>query len=255
MKPQNDLNSFLKYLASGSGKIIRSYYRVPINVDTKEDDSPVTIADKKAEEFLRETIMKEFPEHGILGEEFGETNPDAEYKWVLDPIDGTKSFICGTPLFGTLIALLQNGSPVLGAINLPVLDELLIGDNYTARLNDKPVKVRQCNNISEAVLLTTDIKSYESHQSRRALDNLISKVKMLRGWGDCYGYYLVATGYADIMIDPIMSVWDTMALIPVIKGAGGTITDFKGNDPAKGTSIIASSQNIYYNIVKILNEE
>jgi histidinol phosphatase-like enzyme (inositol monophosphatase family) len=253
MKPQNNLNSFIKHLASGSGRIIKSYYRTPINVDTKEDNSPVTIADKKAEEFLRESIMKEFPDHGIIGEEFGETNPGAEYKWVLDPIDGTKSFICGTPLFGTLIALLQNGSPVLGVINFPILDELLIGDNTAAALNDEPVKVRKCPDISDAVLLTTDIKSYEAYQSRKALDNLISKVKMLRGWGDCYGYYLVATGYADIMIDPIMSVWDIMALIPVIKGAGGIITDFKGNDPARGTSIVAASSFIHSEVIEVLN--
>lgn len=255
MKPQNDLVPFIKHLASGSGKIIKRYYRVPINVDTKEDDSPVTIADKKAEEFLRETIMKEFPDHGIIGEEFGETNPDADYKWVLDPIDGTKSFISGTPLFGTLIALLKNSNPILGAINFPILDELLIGDNITAALNDKSVKVRNRTGISEAVLLTTDIKSYERYQSRKALDNLISKVKMLRGWGDCYGYYLVASGYADIMIDPIMSVWDTMALIPVIRGAGGIITDFKGNDPVKGTSIVAASPDIHSKVIEVLNSK
>ena len=119
---------FIKYLARKSADIIKNYYRMPIEIEKKADDSPVTIADKKTEEFLRESIIKEFPEHGILGEEFGEVNPDAEYKWVLDPIDGTKSFISGTPLFGTLIALLQNGNPVLGAINLPILNELLIGD-------------------------------------------------------------------------------------------------------------------------------
>jgi myo-inositol-1(or 4)-monophosphatase len=253
MKSQNDLISFIKYLASGSGRIIENYYRVPINVDIKEDNSPVTIADKKAEEFLRESIMKEFPAHSILGEEFGESNPGAEYKWVLDPIDGTKSFISGTPLFGTLIALLQNDQPVLGAINLPVLNDLLIGDNKSTALNDKTVRMRECDDISQAVLLTTDFKTYETYQSRKALDNLISKVKMVRGWGDCYGYYLLATGYADIMIDPIMSVWDTMALIPVISGAGGLISDYNGNDPAKGISIVAASPGIHTKVIEVLN--
>jgi histidinol phosphatase-like enzyme (inositol monophosphatase family) len=253
MRDQNKLTSFIKYLASGSGRIIKSYYRVPINVDTKADNSPVTVADKKTEEFLRESIMKEFPNHSILGEEFGETNPGAEYKWVLDPIDGTKSFISGTPLFGTLIALLQNDQPVLGAINLPILNELLIGDNKRAALNDKTVRMRECKDFSQAVLLTTDFKSYETYQSRKALDNLISKVKMVRGWGDCYGYYLLATGFADIMIDPIMSVWDTMALIPVIRGAGGLISDYNGSDPAKGTSILAASPGIHTKVIEVLN--
>lgn len=253
MKIPEDLLPFIKHLADESGKIINSYYRVPVTVENKADNSPVTIADKKAEEFLRESILKEFPDHGILGEEFGETNPDAEYKWVLDPIDGTKSFISGTPLFGTLIALLQNNQPVLGAINFPVLNELLIGDNNSTALNGETVKVRECPDISQALLLTTDFKSYEVYQSRKALDSLISKVKMVRGWGDCYGYYLVATGYADIMLDPIMSVWDTMALIPVIKGAGGQISDYKGNDPAKGTSVVAASPAIHSEVIKVLN--
>ncbi len=248
-----DLLPFIKFLAGESGAIIKNYYRVPVNIETKPDNSPVTIADKKTEEFLRESIIKEFPDHGILGEEFGEVNPDAEYKWVLDPVDGTKSFISGTPLFGTLIALLQHGQPVLGAINLPVLNELMIGDGKVTTLNDKPVKVRECGTLADAVLLITDLKSF-SQSPGKGLRELASKVKMMRGWGDCYGYYLVASGYADIMIDPIMSVWDTMALIPVIKGAGGVITDMKGEDAAAGTSIIASSSKIHPGVVSILNK-
>ncbi len=254
MNLQTEIVPFIKYLADESGEIIKRYYRTPVKVDTKKDDSPVTIADKKTEEFLRNEIMKKFPEHGIIGEEFGEINPDTEYKWVLDPIDGTKSFICGTPLFGTLIALMKNDEPILGAINLPVLNELLIGDNLKTTLNDKHVKFRVCKNISDAVLLTTDFKSYGEYQSRKGLDNLISKVKIVRGWGDCYGYYLVATGYADIMVDPIMSIWDKMALIPVIKGAGGIITDIQGRDAVKGTSIAAASPVIHSEVIKILNQ-
>ena len=203
---------------------------------------------------MRTSITKEFPDHGILGEEFGEINPEAEYKWVLDPIDGTKSFICGTPLFGTLISLLQSSNPVLGAINLPVLDELLIGDNRKTTLNDLPVHVRKCENISEAVLLTTDTKSIGKYFSQKRFDDLVSKIKMMRTWGDCYGYYLVATGYADIMIDPVMSDWDKMALIPVIKGAGGTITDYKGKDPVTGSGIAATSGSIHSEVMTLLND-
>ncbi len=213
----------------------------------------MTIADKKTEEFLRESIIKEFPGHGILGEEFGEVNPEAEFKWVLDPIDGTKSFISGTPLFGTLIALLQEGNPILGAINLPILNELMIGDGVLTTLNDKSVRVRECASLSEATLLVTDLKSFDT-EPVKGLQQLASEVKLMRGWGDCYGYYLVASGYADIMIDPVMSVWDTMALIPVIKGAGGIITDMQGNDAVSGTSIIASSRGIHKDVVSLMNQ-
>jgi histidinol phosphatase-like enzyme (inositol monophosphatase family) len=254
MNLQKEIIPFIKYLAEESGKIIKRYYRTPVKVDIKHDDSPVTIADKKTEEFLRSEITKKFPGHGIIGEELGEKDSASEYKWVLDPVDGTKSFICGTPLFGTLISLLKNDNPILGAINLPVLNELLIGNNSNTTLNNKPVKVRACKNISDAVLLTTDFKSYGEYQSQKGLDNLISKVKIVRSWGDCYGYYLVATGYADIMIDPIMSAWDKMALIPIIKGAGGIITDIRGNDPVKGTSISAASAGIHAEVIRILNQ-
>lgn len=254
MNSETEIIPFIKYLADESSKIIKRYYRTPIYVETKSDNSPVTIADKKTEEFLRTEIIKKFPGQGIIGEEFEDINTDSEYKWVLDPIDGTKSFICGTPLFGTLIALLKNDKPIIGAINLPILNELLIGDNSKTTLNDIPVKARECKNISDAVLLTTDFKSYGEYHSKEGLDNLIRKVKMVRGWGDCYGYYLIATGYADIMIDPIMSVWDMMALIPVIKGAGGIITDIEGKDTTKGTSIVASAAGIHSEVKRILNE-
>jgi myo-inositol-1(or 4)-monophosphatase len=197
--------------------------------------------------------MAEFPDHGILGEEFGEHNPDAEYKWILDPIDGTKSFICGTVTFGTLIALVKNGQPVLGAINQPILGEFLIGDNITCTLNGFDTKVRNCEKLSDAVLLTTDHLNIKKYQDINKFNSLLDKVKLYRNWGDCYGYYLVATGYADIMIDPVMNIWDFMALIPVIKGAGGVITDYKGGDPVKGKSIIASVPGLHNEVIKILN--
>ncbi len=255
MHELNEFRQFSKWLADESGKIIKHYWRTGINVENKPDQSPVTIADKKAEEVMREMIMKKFPNHGILGEEFGEHNPNAGYKWVLDPIDGTKSFICGTVTFGTLIALLKNGEPILGVINQPILNEFLIGDNHTAELNGKKVHVRECNNLSDAVLLTTDQLNIEKFRNIKNFDNLVHKVKLYRQWGDCYGYYLVATGYADIMIDPIMNVWDLMALIPIIRGAGGTITDYYGNDPLKGNSIVATGGKIHNEVIELLNGE
>jgi len=255
MQELNEFKQFSKRLAEESGKIIKHYWRTEISIEEKTDLSPVTIADKKAEEIMRAMIMKEYPAHGIIGEEFGEYNSDAEYKWVLDPIDGTKSFICGTVTFGTLIALLKNGEPILGVINQPILAEFLIGDNSTTELNGKQVHVRECNNLSDAILLTTDQLNIEKFRSIKNFDNLVHKVKLYRQWGDCYGYYLVATGYADIMIDPIMNVWDLMALIPIIRGACGKITDYYGNDPCKGNNIIATAGKIHREVIEILKGE
>lgn len=250
-----EFNPFCRLLVLKSGDIIKKYFRAKISVDLKEDDSPVTIADKKSEELIRSIIEKEFPEHGIVGEEFGVTNPEAEYKWIIDPIDGTKSFICGTVTFGTLIALTKNDKPILGVFNQPILNQFLIGDNSIALLNDEIVKVRACNKIEDAVLLTTDHLLIEKYQNISAFEALIKKVKLYRQWGDCYGYYLVATGYADIMIDPIMHVWDSMAIIPIINGASGTITDYQGGDPTVGNSIVASSSQIHLQIISLLNKK
>lgn len=245
--------SFSKYLAYRSGEIIRNYFRTDFRIESKEDLSPVTIADKKSEEVMRELIVKEFPDHGILGEEFGHHNETAEYKWILDPIDGTKSFICGAITFGTLIALTKKGEPILGVINQPVLKHFLYGDNRIAELNDQRVKVRTCQRIEDSVLVTTDILNIGEYQNLEKFNELINRAKLYRGWGDCYGYYLLATGYIDIMIDPIMSVWDTMALVPVVRGAGGIITDYQGKDVLKGDSVIATSPGIHSEVVKALN--
>jgi len=249
----SELKRFCKLLADESGKIIKQYYRTAINIETKEDESPVTIADKKAEEVIRNLITKEFPDHGIIGEEFGELNSGAEYKWVLDPIDGTKSFVAGTPLFGTLIALMKNNEPILGVINQPVLNDFMIGDNESTLLNNQKVKVRECNNLSSAVLVATDHLHFGKYRTQKGFDELVNKVKLYRMWGDCYGYFLIAAGYADIMIDPIMNPWDLTALIPIIKGAGGTITDYYGGNPVNADSIIATAGKIHGDVISILN--
>ena len=248
-----EFKKFAEYAALESGKLIQGYFRTKISIDTKSDDSPVTIADKKAEELLRTLIMKEFPGHGIIGEEFGTVNPDADYVWVLDPIDGTKSFICGTVTFGTLIALTHMKEAVLGVIHQPILHELLIGDNETALLNGNKVTVRACDSINKAVLLVTDHLDVKKYQNEKKFDTLINSVKLYRNWGDCFGYYLLATGLADIMIDPVMNLWDTCALVPVIRGAGGIITDYHGNNPLDGDGVIAAVPELHAKIIKILN--
>ncbi|GJQ62059.1 MAG: histidinol phosphate phosphatase [Melioribacteraceae bacterium] len=248
-----ELKEFTKLLAEESGKIIKSYFRSDLNIERKPDKSPVTIADKKAEEIMRELIMKNFPEHGILGEEFGEHNPDAEYKWILDPIDGTKSFIHGTVTFGTLIGLLKNNEPILGVINQPIMNDFMLGDNVTTELNSNSIKVNNTNNIADASLMTTDQTYIRQYHNIDKFLKLTEQVKLYRMWGDCYGYMLLAMGYADIMIDPIMHIWDTAALVPVVQGAGGIITDYFGNDVMKGESVIASTPGLHSQLVKMLN--
>lgn len=252
MNEMNHFKKFAHHLAEESSKVILPYFRKNVTIEVKDDLSPVTIADQKAEEIMREMIMNEFPDHGIIGEEFGTHKNKSDYTWVLDPIDGTKSFICGTVTFGTMIALLKHHKPILGVIYQPVLREYLVGDNETALLNDVQVKMRYCNNLSEAVLLTTDHLNIKKYKDINKFNNLIEKVKLYRNWGDCYGYYLLATGYADIMIDPIMSIWDTAALVPILKGAGGLITDYNGEDPMKSDNVIAASPGIHQQILDML---
>jgi len=253
MSELSEYKNFCKVLAEASANVIGKYFRTEISVELKNDNSPVTIADKKAEQVMRELIMKQYPDHGIFGEEFGETNKDAEYTWILDPIDGTKSFICGAYSFGTLIGLLKNGQPIIGVYNHPIFNDFLIGDNLETRINGETTFIRNCSELNKAVLLTTDHLNIGKYQDIEKFNQLIKKVKLYRNWGDCYGYYLLATGYADIMIDPIMSPWDLLPLIPIIKGAGGVISDYQGNDPVKGKSAVASSPHIHSEIISLLN--
>jgi myo-inositol-1(or 4)-monophosphatase len=202
---------------------------------------------------MRQMIHQRFPTHGILGEEFGPENADAEFVWVLDPIDGTRAFAAATPLFGTLIALLHNGQPVLGAIHQPILHQLVIGDGDRTTLNGQPVHVRATPDLAAATLLCTDVLSPAQHQDGEAFAALARRVKQLRTWGDCFGYLLVATGWADIMCDPILNPWDIAALIPVIRGAGGVITDWQGRDPVNATSLVAAIPGLHAQVIAALN--
>lgn len=234
--------TFIAELAARSGEFIRPYFRNHrVAVEIKSDASPVTLADRGAEMLLRDTIRKSYPSHGLVGEEFGREHDQAEFVWVLDPIDGTKSFISGTPLWGTLIALLHQGQPVLGAIHLVALDQLLIGDGTTATLNGQPIHTRPTRRLADATLLTSDTLNLPKYQNPSACERLVSRAKLYRTWGDCYGYALVAGGWADVMCDPIMNPWDIAALVPIIRGAGGAITDWHGGPPYPAEATIASA--------------
>lgn len=248
------LRHFALELAEASGDFIRPYFANPsLEVELKGDRSPVTMADRGAEELMRGRIAKTFPHHGIIGEEFGNDRADAEWVWVLDPIDGTKSFMTACPLFGTLIALLHEGRPVLGIIHQPVLRQMLIGDGTTTTLNGRPVKVRPCASFDDATLLTSDPLNPAKYQNGPAFEAVARRARIYRTWGDCYGYLLVACGWADIAVDPIMNPWDIAALVPILRGAGGEITDWQGRMPYPANSTVAAHPSLHRQLIAALN--
>lgn len=256
--PRVDLTPYREFmieLARESGELIRPFFASPeLVIETKSDLSPVTVADRGAEELMRDRIRQVFPQHGIIGEEFGSEKSEADFVWVLDPIDGTKSFISGVPLFGTLIALLHEGQPVLGAIHQPILRQLLVGDGRVTTLNDRPVRCRATRRIEETTLLTSDPLNPAKYQNGPRYDALAARARLVRTWGDAYGYLLLASGWADICLDPIMNSWDIAALVPVVRGAGGVISDWQGNAayPAEST-VAAATPELHAQVIAALN--
>jgi myo-inositol-1(or 4)-monophosphatase len=240
-------------LAAASGEVIRHYFDSDFEVETKADESPVTVADRESERVMREIVQKTFPDHGFIGEESGAVRPDAEFTWVVDPIDGTKSFVSRSFDFGTIIALLHRGSPILGIINQPVLGQLYLGDNKRCTLNGVEVKARPCPALKEAVLVATDMLNIGKFQPDSGFKKLLGEIKFARTWGNCFGYTLLARGTADIALDPIMSPWDLLGLIPVVRGAGAVISDYQGKDPVKAKSIVAAAKEIHPEVIALLN--
>ncbi len=250
---ESEFYAFIVQLCEASGAVARRYFlQDDIGLEIKANQTPVTLADREAEALLREMIGKRYPSHGIIGEELGSENEDAEFVWTLDPIDGTLSFVAGIPLFGTLISLLKEGEPILGAIHQPILNQLCIGDGTVTELNESTVRMRNCNSLPEAVILTTDVVNVERYQDKSTFDALLSKAALFRTWGDCYGYLLLASARADVMLDPIMNSWDLLPLIPIIRGAGGSITTWDGGDPIKGSSCIATAGGLHDEIIQVL---
>ncbi|MCQ2914608.1 MAG: histidinol-phosphatase [Alphaproteobacteria bacterium] len=222
-----------KELADIAGRNIMRYFRKKDlfdTIETKGDTSPVTIADRTTEAAMREVIHSEFPNHGIVGEEYGIENPDAEYVWVLDPIDGTKSFITGSPLFGTLIALLHHNVPVVGIIDQPVLKERWLGvlDRHTL-YNGKPCETRSCEALEKAALYSTGGRlMFKDASDADRFDKLNKKVSVSRFSADCYAYGLLSMGCIDVIAEANMKLYDYAALVPIVEGAGGAITDWEG---------------------------
>ncbi|MGD0334186.1 MAG: histidinol-phosphatase [Xanthobacteraceae bacterium] len=241
-----DFVAFVDQLAAVSGETIRPFFRTALGVENKSRSGgfdPVTAADRTAEAAMRALIKKTFPEHGILGEEFDAERPDAEYVWVLDPIDGTKSFICGMPAWGTLIALTRRGEPIYGMMHQPFTREHFTGDgsaaSYRGPAGDRALRTRACAQLKEAVLLTTSPLLMQE-ADRQSFGRVEGAVRLSRYGGDCYAYCMLAAGQVDLVIETELKPHDVLPLIPIIEGAGGIVSTWENGRPHGGGRIIAA---------------
>jgi histidinol phosphatase-like enzyme (inositol monophosphatase family) len=247
-------------LAVEAGNSTLQYFQTDaFRVERKSDRSPVTVADKNAEQLIRMALSKSFPDDAILGEEFGAEEGQSEYRWIIDPIDGTKSFISGVPIYSTLVGVTRNGEPFIGVILIPALQEIVVaaigfgawyskqGCEWTA------AKVSAQGNLGEGLFVTTQVDSFTNRGARRAFDELEKEAYVSRTWGDGYGYLLVATGRAEVMVDPICNPWDVAAVLPVIQEAGGRYSDWKGQPSITTGDGVGSNGLVHDRVLAILN--
>ena len=244
----NELLEFAVEIARGAGEITLQYFRKQPETSRKSDGSFVTIADRQAESYLRRRIGERFPDDGILGEEEGESRGSSGRRWILDPIDGTFAFVHGVPLYGVLIAVEIEGEMTVGVVNMPALGEIVsAAKGLGCFFNGEPARVSKTAELKDALLLSTSFVS--------ATELLQARAKVSRTWGDCYGYVLVATGRADVMLDPVMNLWDCAPLLPIMEEAGGTFTDWRGVRTADGGNSIATNGGLFDEVMKVVNED
>lgn len=263
-------NMELLKLALKAGEIaqenIMQYYLESVGVEWKKDKTPVTIADKSTEEIVRKFWAEETPGFGVIGEEFGIENPEAEYQWVIDPIDGTKAFIHGVPLFGTLIALYQKSTPIASLIRIPALNTVVCAVNGGgAYLDGHKINCSKVSTLSESLVLSGTVNTMESTGFGEKYANVRRAAKLHRGWGDCYGYYLVAAGRAELMVDPVVSLWDIAPYPLLFSEAGGKFSTIDGRTELfdangkpiasiyEGFTSMASNGLIHNEVAKIMN--
>jgi len=246
---------FAELLADAARNIIKPLFRTQIAVDAKQDQSPVTLADRNAETAMRELIMQKYPHHGILGEEFGEYQANAEYIWVLDPVDGTKSFMSGIPTFGTLISLLKNGKPILGIIDQAINNERWLGGKeLSSSLNGKTIATRPCPTLELATISTTSPYLFSEQDQAKFAD--ISRQARYTIYGhDCYAYAMLASGFIDVVIESGLKPHDFCALEPIITNAGGIMTDWQGNKldiKSNGNVIACGDKHLHKYLLDLL---
>ena len=249
---------FMHRLIGVAFAVIRPLFLRGVAVNRKADATPVTAADRGAERAMRRTIGRAYPGHGIVGEEYGERQ-GSRYRWILDPIDGTRAFITHCFLFGTLIALERDDgagfTPVLGAVAHPAAGVALIGHRgattlYASDGSRRPAKVRSCARIEEATVLATTHWESGEQQGGAGVASLIRRARLYRTWGDCFGYFALATGGADVMLDPTLAYWDVAAIVPVVEGAGGMVTSWSGGNPLAAPSLIATAGPLHPQVLR-----
>lgn len=246
-------------IARAAGEHTLRYFRSDsLVIDAKSDDSPVTVADREAEQLVRQLVAERFPTDTVQGEEFAEKTGTSRYRWVVDPIDGTKSFVCGVPLYSTLLAVECDGAPLGGVIFIPALDEIIAaasGQGSWHRRGSESwsrAAVSSKTNLSEAVFVTSQVDAFAERGAGDAYLRLEESAWLTRSWGDGYGYLMVATGRAEIMIDPICNAWDVAAIMPVVVEAGGRFTDWKGGDTTRGGDGVGTNGKLHDAVLEIL---
>lgn len=252
----NEIRDQAVKIARKGGDSTLEYFNKIVEVSYKDDHSPVTEADHRAEEIIRKEIKKLFPGHGIIGEEFGVENENSDIVWVIDPIDGTQSFIHGFPIYTTLIGVLIDGEPKAGIIYAPALNEMV----YAAKgsgcfLNGQRVTVRECENLNEATFLTTDVNHIYEYKFGKPFEELLKSIRIHRTWGDAYGHLMVAAGRADIMFDPVLKIWDAVALLPVITEAGGHFSDVHGIETIDTGNAISTNPVLASQILALFDKD
>jgi histidinol phosphatase-like enzyme (inositol monophosphatase family) len=232
-------------LARLTGDVALRHFTRDVHVRVKSDGSPVTPGDTEAESAAREWLARRFPADGIVGEEFGERDVTAARRWIVDPIDGTKSFVRGVPLWGTLVALMEGRAVLAGAAYFPAVDELVVAaPSQGCWHNGARTRVSAVPTLAESLVLTTDARCAGIDERRRAWQRLAAGAALSRTWGDAYGYLLVATGRAELMCDPVTQIWDAACMVPIIREAGGTVTDWDGTPALPSQSLVATNEAI-----------
>lgn len=259
MSELGDRWELARTLAVEAGKITLDYYgQDDLQVQWKGDGSPLTLADQAAERWIRDRVATAFPDDALVGEEFGESTGSSEYRWILDPIDGTKSFICGVPLYGTMIGIEQAGRASIGVIYFPALREGMhacSGEGawyFKEELPHRRATVSKTEVLRDAVVLTTCVPAFAKRGAAQAFAELSGRARLSRTWGDVYGYLMVATGRGDVMIDPFMNLWDAAALLPIMQEAGGRFTDWQGISRIDGGESIGSNGRLHDEILQAL---
>jgi histidinol-phosphatase len=239
-----------------AGRLVLAHFQTGVEVDRKSDLTPVTVADRGGEALLRRLIEQRFPRHAIVGEEMDErkATSDSRHRWILDPIDGTRSFVRGVPLFGVLVALEIEGDPVVGVCYLPALDEMVsAASGEGCRWNGRPAQVSSVDSLSSALVSLTEPGSLDTEHST-FWKRLRNRAAAIRGYSDCYGHVLVATGRCEIMLDPVMNLWDCAALLPIVEEAGGSFTDWSGRRGIAGGSAISTNGTLLSSLLELMGE-